>query len=178
MAEAKGPGSDNGGAIPIRRFVSRRHLRRIVVAVLLVALYFFVTFSEKSEITSIEDAIQRYLSHNTEEQTRLEENRLKTLAEGLRQCASIKERPISQFDSSRANPRAVKSAPPVVINNASIIDGDGAMRRGLSILLDQGLIAEISDNMDTPEKAKVIDVGGRYVSPGLVDMVCILRSVS
>jgi len=52
------------------------------------------------------------------------------------------------------------------------------MRRGLSILLDQGLIAEISDNMDTPEKAKVIDVGGRYVSPGLVDMVCILRSVS
>ena len=44
-------------------------------------------------------------------------------------------------------------------------------RGGYQFYLSAGVIKEIGDNIEAPENAKLIDVGGRYVSPGLVDMV-------
>jgi hypothetical protein len=171
MAHEKGPSDGGEGTIAFGRFSTRRIVRRLFLAAVIAGLCFSVLFREKADTVSIEDVVRQYLSRNSKEQIRLEENRLRTLEAGLRQCASLKERPISQFDSTRTNPRAVKSAASVVIRNATIIDGDGSVDRGFSILLSQGVIREISQNLEAPDNAKIVDVGGRYVTPGLIDMV-------
>jgi hypothetical protein len=171
MAQTKGVTHDGEVIIAIGRYGGRRTFRRIIVAASLALLFLLVLLPSHRGIRGLEDAVQSYLSHHTKEQARLEENRLKLLSEGLRQCALIKIRPMHDFESTRTNPRAVASAAPVLIKNASAIDGDGTIRRGLSILFDRGVIAEISEDLKAPENAKVVDVGGRYVSPGLIDMV-------
>jgi len=53
-----------------------------------------------------------------------------------------------------------------------LVDGDGTLTLGVSILLDEGVVKEIGEHIDHPKNAKVINVRGRYVTPGLVDMVC------
>jgi adenine deaminase len=94
----------------------------------------------------------------------------------LRQCAQLNQQPVSVFDERRDNPRAVKSAPPILIKNANLIDGDGSVINDVSVLLADGVIKQIAHDIDAPEDAKIIQAGGRYVSPGLVDMVDTLRT--
>ena len=123
------------------------------------------------EAFNVEESILRYLSLSSEEQSKLHDNQLAALEAGLRQCAIIKEQPVTFFDESRTNPRAVKGASPIFIRNATLIDGDGSIRWGYSILLREGIISKIGQDIDSPKDAKIVDAGGRYVSPGLVDMV-------
>ena len=52
-----------------------------------------------------------------------------------------------------------------------MIDGDGNIVEACSILLTDGIFSKIGHELDAPKHAKIIDVGGRYVTPGLVDMV-------
>jgi imidazolonepropionase-like amidohydrolase len=61
-----------------------------------------------------------------------------------------------------------------LIKNATLIDGDGSILSGRSLLLSEGTVKVIGDDITAPKNCKVIEVGGRYVSPGLVDMVKIL----
>jgi len=60
------------------------------------------------------------------------------------------------------------AAPPVVIQNAKIltitkgrVDGD--------ILIRDGKIAEVGPKIAVPQGARVIDAGGQYVMPGIID---------
>jgi len=167
----KSPSSVSERTIPIGRFSRPKLIRRLILLVFIAGLWFVVVLHTKSATSSVKDVMRHYLSHDTKEQISFHESRLKVFETGLRQCASIKEHPISQFDSARTNPRAVKSAAPIVIRNATIIDGDGSIFDGYSILLSEGIVSGISQNLEPPKDAKFIDVGGRYVSPGIVDMV-------
>jgi dihydroorotase-like cyclic amidohydrolase len=65
----------------------------------------------------------------------------------------------------------VRSALPILIKNATLIDGDGSILSAHSILLSEGIVKEIGEDIKPPENCKVIQAQGRYVSPGLVDMV-------
>lgn len=58
-----------------------------------------------------------------------------------------------------------------ILTNARLFDGTGStVRDGVSVTVTDGLIAAISDGSPrTPEHANVIDLGGRFLMPGLID---------
>src|SRR5687767_8021971 len=65
---------------------------------------------------------------------------------------------------------AQSSAPPLVIQHATVIDATGAApRRDASILIVDGRIREIGA-IQVPKGAQVIDATGKFVIPGLADM--------
>jgi imidazolonepropionase-like amidohydrolase len=59
----------------------------------------------------------------------------------------------------------------LVLVNANVIDGIGnEPRRGVTLVIREGRIASIEDGRSKiPPAAEVIDLGGRWVMPGLVD---------
>jgi imidazolonepropionase-like amidohydrolase len=57
-----------------------------------------------------------------------------------------------------------------VIRNATILTAAGPVIRGGSILLQNGRIAAVGANVTAPPDAEIIDAGGRYVTPGLIDV--------
>ncbi len=65
----------------------------------------------------------------------------------------------------------------LLIKNARIIDGKGSQPKGLkSILINEGLISDISDDLLTND-IRVLDVTGATVMPGLIDAHVHLQSV-
>jgi len=156
------------GSIPVPRFL---RFRRLLLAIVVTAVVSLAFFHHRPVVNEVEDNILRYLSLSSEEQVKLHNHQLAALHAGLAQCAAIKARPVSTTDANRRNPRAVQSAPPILIKNATLIDGDGSILSGRSILLSDGVVKEIGEDIKLPENCKAIEVHGRYVSPGLVDMV-------
>jgi imidazolonepropionase-like amidohydrolase len=62
------------------------------------------------------------------------------------------------------------STPQLLFRNARIFDGTGAeCAEGMSVLVADGLIREISAQPLAAPSAQVIDVGGRTLMPGLID---------
>ena len=57
---------------------------------------------------------------------------------------------------------------PIVLQNAIIHSVTKGTAPG-SILIRNGLIAEVGDKVLTPMGAKIIDLGGKHVTPGLID---------
>ena len=56
------------------------------------------------------------------------------------------------------------------ISDVTVIDGTGAPpRRGMTVLLRDGLIAELGPALDLPADAERIDGSGRYLLPGFID---------
>src|SRR5579871_4999291 len=54
--------------------------------------------------------------------------------------------------------------------NCSVIDGSGAATRpGMTLVLDDGHIAEVSHRRDFGDGVDVLDLGGQIVMPGLID---------
>ncbi|MCU0649637.1 MAG: amidohydrolase family protein [Gemmatimonadaceae bacterium] len=71
--------------------------------------------------------------------------------------------------TARAQPAATKT---LVLLNANLIDGTGAAaRRNVSVIVEGGRIARIVDGRaPIPTGADTIDVAGRWVLPGLIDV--------
>lgn len=58
----------------------------------------------------------------------------------------------------------------VVLTNANVVDGvSDRVRRGVTIVLRDGRIERIAPGLAAPVGARVIDLGGRWVAPGLID---------
>ncbi len=57
------------------------------------------------------------------------------------------------------------------LTNACLFDGTGAsLRDGVAVLVEDGLIARVAESSETaPDGARVIDLGGKTLLPGLVD---------
>ncbi len=56
-----------------------------------------------------------------------------------------------------------------VIRNVHIFTGAGPLIRNGAVLMQDGKIAAVGQNVTAPADAVVIDGGGRYVTPGLID---------
>jgi imidazolonepropionase-like amidohydrolase len=56
-----------------------------------------------------------------------------------------------------------------VIRNVNILTAAGPMIRGGAVLLRDGKIAAVGATVDVPAGAVVIDGGGKYLTPGLID---------
>ncbi len=54
--------------------------------------------------------------------------------------------------------------------NGRVLDAEtGALRNGLGVLVRDGRIAEVGSGIAAPSDARVIDLGGRTLMPGLID---------
>ncbi len=63
---------------------------------------------------------------------------------------------------------ALAAAPPIVIQNARILTVTKGKLEG-DILIRDGKIAEVGAKLAVPQGARVIDAGGQYVMPGIID---------
>jgi imidazolonepropionase-like amidohydrolase len=64
---------------------------------------------------------------------------------------------------------AASAAPPTVVQNATVLTiTNGTIRNG-SILIRDGKIAEVGDKVEVPAGARIIDAGGQFVMPGIID---------
>ena len=65
------------------------------------------------------------------------------------------------------------SAQVIVLNHATVIDGSGAAPlEGVTIVMAEGKIRDLgpSDGVKIPEGAQVVDVSGKYVIPGIINL--------
>ena len=64
---------------------------------------------------------------------------------------------------------AAIAAPPTVIRNATILTITKGVVKNGSIVIRDGKIAEVGENVSVPEGAQVIDAAGQFVMPGMID---------
>jgi len=57
-----------------------------------------------------------------------------------------------------------------LIRGATVFDGISAMMENTDILVRDGRIAEIGEDLEAPDDAAVVDASGRYVTPGVIDI--------
>src|SRR5690349_4948816 len=60
------------------------------------------------------------------------------------------------------------AAPPIVIRNATVLTVTKGTFNG-SVLIQDGKIVEAGEKVNVPQGAQVIDAGGQYVMPGIID---------
>ncbi|BFZ63283.1 hypothetical protein YB2330_004404 [Saitoella coloradoensis] len=101
-------------------------------------------------------------------------SQLKVYEDGMRRCQAIAVQPFfpAYADEGRSNPRRVEGAKPVLIMNATVLDGDGKATYGASVLLEDGLVTKVVEGKikDVPKGTIKINARHRYLTPGLVDM--------
>ncbi|CAO3633667.1 unnamed protein product [Mucor fragilis] len=93
--------------------------------------------------------------------------------QGLAKCQQIRlnsKTPSTDPQKRTSNPRAPQDSQPVVLRNAVVWDGQGKILNHVDILMSNGVISQVKQNIQAPASAKIIDVGGHIVSPGIVDM--------
>lgn len=70
-----------------------------------------------------------------------------------------------------SHPRDAAGAQALVLHGGTVIDGTGAAARpGVDVVIRDGRIADVGFPCRHPEGARVLDVTGRYVLPGFIDM--------
>ena len=57
----------------------------------------------------------------------------------------------------------------ILITNAHIIDGAGNVFENGSVLIEDGLISAVGNNLMSPLNAFVVDAGGKTVMPGFIE---------
>ncbi|MEO0818750.1 MAG: amidohydrolase [Pseudomonadota bacterium] len=68
-------------------------------------------------------------------------------------------------------PSTYKPAPSgtLFITGGTILDGVGGMLESGSVIVTDGRVTAIGADLEAPEGAEVIDAGGRWVTPGIID---------
>ncbi|HEX2642812.1 MAG TPA: amidohydrolase, partial [Thermoanaerobaculia bacterium] len=65
--------------------------------------------------------------------------------------------------------KALPSPAPVLITNATVLDGTGRRIEGGSVLMRDGKIAAVGQSLEAPAGAIVVDGTGKWVTPGIID---------
>jgi imidazolonepropionase-like amidohydrolase len=68
--------------------------------------------------------------------------------------------------ASTYQPRA---SAPTLIRGATVFDGNGAELANADVLMQDGRISAVGQNLTAPAGATVIDASGRFVTPGIID---------
>jgi dihydroorotase len=64
---------------------------------------------------------------------------------------------------------------PILLRGGRVIDPSQRIDRAASVLIAEGIIAEVGDRIVAPDDAIVLDCAGAIVAPGFVDVHCHLR---
>jgi imidazolonepropionase-like amidohydrolase len=99
------------------------------------------------------------------------------VALGLAGCAALAPPPKTKPGEIRINENPYPStyqpygSVPTLIRNATILDGEGGRIDNGSVLLVNGKVEAVGGaDIAAPEGATVIDAGGKYVTPGIIDI--------
>jgi len=150
---------------------SRRPLIKIPVSIILLILI----------VLGLQFLIlPNYLYRNTPAAENLSQFHLNQLAAGLEKCTDFNTPPISyalpSSSSSRKNPRwnpVSGQNETVLLKNAILFDGDTILSGLVDVEFKEGIISSVSSASNSQAEildVKVLDVEGRYVTPGLVDL--------
>ncbi|KAJ5348747.1 hypothetical protein MYU51_006939 [Penicillium brevicompactum] len=97
--------------------------------------------------------------------------------EGLDKCRESRSGDQGQqWTKDRKNPRwnpISGQQRPVLIQNATLFDGQSVLAEAVDILFEAGVVSSVSPtalNRQAPNDIQSIDAHGRFVTPGLVDM--------
>lgn len=122
--------------------------------------------------------LPRYVYQLSPSEIRLTQFQLDALDEGLRKCQADRtpliEYPVTTA-SSRTNARWNPSTgqnETVILRNATLFDGEKIFENTVNIVFKKGIVESVSDagqSIVIPG-AKIFDLEGKYVTPGLVDM--------
>lgn len=95
-------------------------------------------------------------------------------ASGANESGMISSTAVSPANASTAAPYPSTYVPgdsvPTLIRNAVIFDGLGNRIDNGSILMRDGKIAAVGQNVAEPDNAVVIDANGKWVTPGIIDV--------
>ncbi len=62
------------------------------------------------------------------------------------------------------------ASPPVLITNATVLTGDGRRLEGADVLLQDGKVAGVGNNLTAGADAIRVDGTGKWVTPGIIDV--------
>lgn len=87
-------------------------------------------------------------------------------------CDAVQEDQPGEAEVSDAYASTYEPMPsePVLITNATIYVGNGEKIENGSVLLRDGKIAAVGADISAPDDVRVIDVKGRFVTPGIIDV--------
>lgn len=94
------------------------------------------------------------------------------LSDGLRQCAKNQQHPFVDYSlaSTRFSARDAKALVKV-LRNATLINGDGSIHHEVDVEIQGDIITYVGkQRAASSAEAVIVDVSGRYLSPGLIDM--------
>ena len=77
---------------------------------------------------------------------------------------------IAEQDDPFPSTYAPAAANPVLLENATVLTGTGRQLDNTSILLIDGKISALGEEIDAPGSAVVIDASGKWITPGLIDV--------
>ncbi|KAI1382047.1 hypothetical protein F4677DRAFT_439852 [Hypoxylon crocopeplum] len=94
------------------------------------------------------------------------------ISDGLRQCAKNQQHPFVDYSLASARLSTQDHKTPVkIFRNATLINGDGYIHHEVDIEIQGDIITYVGkQRTGIPEEAVIVDIAGRYLSPGLIDM--------
>jgi imidazolonepropionase-like amidohydrolase len=101
------------------------------------------------------------------------------LETALQKCAELNKPPVQYtfpVPSTRTNPRwgsPSRQNETILLRNATLFDGEAFLLDTVDILFTNGVIKTVSSASSTDTEinsAKVLELNGKYVTPGLIDM--------
>jgi hypothetical protein len=142
-----------------------------LVSVPLLCIFAFIVLAQFWLLPS-------FLSHRPAHESRLYEHHVERLRAGLQKCAEF-ERPQTQYSESdvfsRANPRWNSISgqnETLVLRNVTLFDGDKILEGSVDIAFSKGVFTAITAASQDLllHGARSVEMGGKFVTPGLVDM--------
>src|SRR6185295_1066696 len=92
---------------------------------------------------------------------------------GLAACATASHHgettPPDPNNGAYASTYAPRPSVPTLIRGATVFDGNGATLENADVLMADGRISQVGQNLTAPAGAAIIDGHGKYVTPGIVD---------
>ncbi|KAF9436290.1 hypothetical protein BGZ76_004354 [Entomortierella beljakovae] len=91
---------------------------------------------------------------------------------GVEKCKAINKADKHKYpapEKRKANPRFVNGTAPTLFKNGFIFDGVNESFKG-EVLVDNGLIVKIGDEIKAPKDTVIVDLKGHILTPGIVDM--------
>lgn len=113
---------------------------------------------------------QNILSDTMNEQNSTYRNRMKTMI-GLFSFMIF-------FVSGQFDKAAAQETGSVLIENGTVMTITGENLENTDVLIQDGIITEIGDNLDAPRGINRIDASGKYVMPGIIDAHSHLNGVN
>lgn len=110
----------------------------------------------------------------------LSESQLDKFQAGLQNCVEYNTAPITYpptHSGSRSNPRwnpKTGQNQTILLRNATLFDGEKILESPVDIVFEYGVITGITKSvlptLETSSEYEILDLGGKYVTPGLVDL--------